>query len=364
MGMLTKGLEGVVAAETAISLVDGTQGHLVFRGHWAQELAVSRTFEETAYLLWYGELPDEETLQAFRGQMAKYRTLPSSLRQVLDALPDDTPMMSALRTAVSALGDSCFAWPPSVDQAMQMTAMLPSIITYRYRKLQGQSFIEPHPQLRHAANYLYMLSGELPSEAHVQALEAYLILTMEHGMNASTFSCRVVSSTESDMVSAICAGIGAMKGPLHGGAPSEVIAMLEEIGTKANAESWIRGKLANREKLMGFGHRVYKTMDPRAEALREVTSRLNDQDPWFDFALHVERTAIRLLDEYKPGRKLYTNVEFFASAVLKAIQLDPSLFTATFTASRIVGWTAHVLEQAADNRLYRPQSNYTGNMPV
>lgn len=361
--MIVKGLEGIVAAESAISLVDGIRGRLVFRGHWARELAVNRTFEETAYLLWYGTLPNEVALRDFKITMSEYRTLPVYIRQVLDVLPEGTPMMSILRTAVSALGDNRFAWPPTVEQAMQLTAVLPSIIAYRFRRLQGKSYVEPHPQLRHAANYLYMLTGEVPSEAHVQALDAYLILTMEHGLNASTFASRVVCSTESDMASSICAGIGAMKGPLHGGAPSEVIAMLEEIGTMENAESWIRDRLENREKLMGFGHRVYKTMDPRAEALKEVTSRLNNEDPWFAFALHVEATAIRLLNEYKPGRKLYTNVEFFAAAVLKAVRLDPSLFTATFTASRIVGWTAHVLEQAEDNRIYRPQSAYTGSVP-
>ncbi|MFK7694656.1 citrate synthase [Paenibacillus sp. HJGM_3] len=361
--MLARGLEGIVAAETSISLVDGAQGRLIFRGHRAQDLAVRRTFEEVAHLLWYGTLPGADTLAAFTGSMKEARTLPASVRLVLDALPADAPMMSVLRTAVSAIGDARYAWPPTAEQALELTAVLPSIIAYRFRRLQGAPFVEPHPELRHAANYLYMLSGEVPSEAHVQALEAYLILTMEHGLNASTFACRVVSSTESDLVSAVTAGIGAMKGPLHGGAPSEVIAMLEEIGARENAEPWIRGKLEQREKLMGFGHRVYKTMDPRAEALREVTARLNAEDPWFDFALHVEETAIRLLAEYKPGRKLYTNVEFFASAVLKAVRLDPSLFTATFTASRIVGWTAHVLEQAADNRIYRPQSVYTGDLP-
>ncbi len=361
--MIAKGLEGIIAAETQISLVDGLQGLLLFRGHRARDLAVSNTFEEVAYMLWNGKLPNEEEKLVFHNRLTEYRTLPSSIRQVLDALPSETPMMSVLRTAVSAMGDNRFSWPPTVEQAMQITALIPSMIAYRFRKLQGKPYVEPLPQLHHSACYLYMLTGEIPSVAHTQALDAYLILTAEHGLNASTFASRVVCSTESDMISAVSAGIGAMKGPLHGGAPSEVIAMLEEIGTKDHAEAWIRSKLDNGEKLMGFGHRIYKTMDPRAEALREVTSRLNADDPYFDFALYVEKMAIGLLEEYKPGRKLYTNVEFFASAVLKAVKLDPTLFTPTFTASRVVGWTAHVLEQAENNRIYRPQSRYVGVMP-
>ncbi|WP_127584865.1 citrate synthase/methylcitrate synthase [Paenibacillus koleovorans] len=361
-----KGLEGVVAAETKIGLVDGTRGLLVYRGEWARELAVSRSFEETAYLLWYGVLPKAEELAAFRARLASYRAMPEHLRRLIDLLPADQPMMGVVRTAVSALGDAGFSWPPTVEQAMQLTAVLPSVIAYRYRRLQGLPPVEPFaddPSVSHAAHYLYLLDGELPSAAHARALDAYLILTMEHGLNASTFASRVVASTESDLASAVCAGIGAMKGPLHGGAPSEVIALLEEIGEAVNAEAVLAGKLERGEKLMGFGHRVYKTMDPRAEALREVTAGLNGGDPWFDFALHVEATALRLLEQYKPGRKLYTNVEFFASAVLKAVRLDPSLFTPTFTASRIVGWTAHVLEQAEANRIYRPQSIYTGATP-
>ncbi len=209
-----------------------------------------------------------------------------------------------------------------------------------------------------------MLTGELPSFTHVKALEAYMILTMEHGMNASTFTSRVVSSTESDMVSAVTGAIGAMKGPLHGGAPTGVIDMLNEIKEKENAERWIRRKLEKKEYLMGFGHRVYKTRDPRAEVLSTICQRIGQDDAWLNLAGYVEKMAILLLNEYKPGRKLYTNVEFYAAAVMKALNMSPDLFTPTFTVSRMVGWAAHVIEQSLDNTIFRPEAKYIGNRPV
>ncbi|MCK9905554.1 citrate synthase/methylcitrate synthase, partial [Frankia sp. Cpl3] len=230
----------------------------------------------------------------------------------------------------------------------------------RQARLNGKEPLAPNADLDHTANYLYMLKGEVPKDAHVRALDAYLILTQEHGMNASTFAARVVSSTRSDLVSAITAAIGALKGPLHGGAPSEVTEMIEAIGTKENAEPWMRKKLESGERLMGFGHRVYKTIDPRATALSGVASELSANDPWFDLATHVEKVGMELLKEFKPDRKLHTNVEFFAAAVMRAVGLDDSIFTPTFAVSRVVGWSAHVLEQAANNRIIRPQSNYTG----
>jgi len=357
------GLDGVVAAETELSLVDGTKGHLVYRGYWAKELALHCTFEEVAHLLWYGKLPDREELGFIQNQLKQHRTLPERVERVLKELPADMDMMSVLRTAVSVLGNESYAWEPTVDQAVEITAVIPTVIAYRHRQLMGKAAIEPDPGLGHVANYLYMLTGEQPKESHVRALETYCVLTMEHGMNASTFAARVIASTQSDMASAISGAIGAMKGPLHGGAPTEVIAMLNEIGTPSNAEPWIRAALERGERIMGFGHRVYKTKDPRAEALRTVTEQLSGEDEWLDLARHVEQTAISLLEEYKPGRKLYTNVEFYAAAILRAIEMPSELFTPTFTASRAVGWTAHVLEQAENNRIFRPQSTYVGPMP-
>jgi citrate synthase len=359
------GLEGVVAAETDIGLVDGERGRLIYRGYWAKDLAVNYSFEEVAHLLWYGSLPDRRELSALQERLRNGRTLSEPVRRLLDALPPTLPMMAALQAVVAALADAGDAsWPPQPGQAERLTALLPTIIAYRHRRLLGLAPVEPNPELDHAANYLYMLTGAEPNPDHAKALTAYLILGMEHGMNASTFSGRVTLSTQSDLFAAVSAAIGTMKGPLHGGAPSEVIAMLEEIGTKERAEPWMRAVLEQGGRLMGFGHRIYKTKDPRAEALRIVTERLTGGDPSFDLALHVEETAIRLLAEYKPGRRLYTNVEFFAAAIMTAIKLPAELFTPTFTAARVVGWTAHMLEQAGINRIFRPQSTYTGPMPA
>ncbi|MCZ8521816.1 MULTISPECIES: citrate synthase/methylcitrate synthase [Paenibacillus] len=361
--MIAKGLEGIVAAETNISLVDGTEGHLVYRGHWAKELAVHRSFEEAAYLLWHGTLPSPAELREFTLELARQRRLTPELSSLLGAMPPQAPMMSVLQSAVSALSGSEPAWPPTREQALRITALLPVIIAYRHHRSAGTPWNFTEQEEGHVSHYLRLLFGRPASEAHVRAMTAYMILAMEHGLNASTFAARVVSSTESDMYSAVGAAIGAMKGPLHGGAPSGVLHLLDEIGTADRAEPVLRALLERGERLMGFGHRVYKTRDPRAEALREVCTGVAGGDPWLDLAGAAEQTAIRLLAEYKPGRRLYTNVEFYAAAVMRAVNMPSELFTPTFTAARIVGWTAHVLEQAQHNRIYRPQSRYTGVLP-
>lgn len=357
------GLAGVIAAETELSLVDGEKGRLVYRGYWAKELALHHTFEEAAYLLWHGKLPNEAELDRLKQQFKQLRILPDYIERLIESLPADMEMMSVVRTAVSARGQASYTWPPAVEQAIEITAMIPTVIAYRSQLLEGKPRIEPDLALDHVANYLYMLSGRKANAAQVRALEAYFVLTMEHGMNASTFAARVIASTQSDLASAVSGAVGAMKGPLHGGAPTEVIHMLNDIGTKESAEAWIRSALERGERIMGFGHRIYKTRDPRAEALREITSQLSGDDEWLDLARHVEQTAIALLEEYKPGRKLYTNVEFYAAAILRAVDMPSSLFTPTFTASRAAGWTAHVLEQAENNRIFRPESLYVGSVP-
>jgi len=357
------GLEGIVVAESDISLVDGLNGRLVYRGHWARDLAIHHTFEEVAHLLWFGHLPNESELQQLKQQLAANRSLPDHVKNALDGMPADVDMMSALRSGVSLLAEQGHDWPPTMEQVIALTAKIPTIVAYRFARMQGRKPLEPRSDLDHTANYLYMTKGQEPNPAHVRALDAYLILTQEHGMNASTFTARVVSSTRSDLVSSITAAIGALKGPLHGGAPSEVTEMMEAIGTKENAEPWLRRALENGERLMGFGHRVYKTTDPRATALSVVAAELSKDDPWFELATHVEQVALRLLAEYKPGRQLNTNVEFYAAAVMRAIGLPDELFTPTFAVSRTVGWCAHVLEQAANNRIIRPASHYIGPMP-
>lgn len=359
-----KGLEGVVASATRIALVDGQRGHLVYRGHWARDLAVESTFEHVAHLLWFGHLPSDDELAAFSKQMAAMRALPDTVRQIIELIPTEVDPMSVVRTALSAHAGTQFDGPPSVEQAMLLTARVPTIIAHRYRTLQGLAPVAPRADLSHTANYLYMLRGEEPNHAHVEALDAYLILAAEHGMNASTFAARVTVSTRSDLISAVTSAVGTMKGPLHGGAPSEVDDTLEAIGTKENAERYLRALLERGERIMGFGHRVYKTRDPRAEALSVVARRIAGEDAWLDLAAHVEEVAVRLLQEYKPGRNLYTNVEFYAAAVLRAVAIPTELYTPTFTLARMAGWTAHALEQAEEDRLIRPQSVYVGPMPA
>ncbi|MDR6998349.1 citrate synthase/methylcitrate synthase [Neobacillus niacini] len=358
--MFQKGLKNVVAAETAISLVDGEQGRLIYRGYNAKELALHYSFEEVAYLIWFGYLPGDQEKQIVSELLANNRYLPSYIYSLIQTLPLDMEIMSQVRTAISALGTKEFGWKPTIEQAIRLTAVIPVITAMIYRKVNGKEIVKPSKEMGHVENYLYMLTGERPSFAYTKALEAYMILTMEHGMNASTFTSRVVSSTESDIVSAVTGAIGAMKGPLHGGAPTGVIDMLNEIKDKETAETWIRQKLERKEYLMGFGHRVYKTRDPRAEALSEIVKQVGADDASLELASYVEQLAVQLLEEYKPGRKLNTNVEFYAAAVMKAIDMSPSLFTPTFTVSRMVGWTAHVIEQSLDNTIFRPEAKYIG----
>jgi citrate synthase len=357
---IAKGLRGVAVAETSLSLIDGEQGRLIYRGYDARRLARAHSFEAVAHLLWVGRLAEGAEAEAFAGRLAAERSLPDWIIRVIEALPADMDMMSALRTAVSALGTRAFTYPPTAEQALMLAAKVPTMIAHRWRRLHGQAPVAPRPDLGHAANYLYMLTGTVPSPAQVGALDAYLILTAEHGMNASTFSGRVTASTEADLVSAVTTAIGTMKGPLHGGAPSHVDDMLEEIGGRENAEAYLRGKLGRGERIMGFGHRVYKTRDPRAEALSAVARQLSGGDERLDLATYVEDLVVRLLEEYKPGRRLYANVEFWAAAVLKCVAMPTELYTPTFSVARVVGWTAHILEQAADNQLIRPDARYVG----
>ena len=353
-----RGLEGVVAATTALSKVDGTAGKLIYRGYNIHDLAGKASFEEIAYLLWYGKLPTKMELVDLKVQMLEERTLPTAVLQVLNYLPLTAAPMDVLRTAISAFGAATIEGKPTIDQAIALTERFPLILAAFHRIRNGHEPLEAHPELGYAANYLYLLTGQMPKEEHVRALDAYLVLLADHGMNASTFTARVIASTESDIASAVVGAIGALKGPLHGGAPSKVKDMLDAIGTEDRAESWLRDALARSDRLMGFGHRVYKTQDPRAEELREM-ARLADPQQ-FALAYKVEDLALTLLEEQKPGHLLYTNVEFYSAVVLSSVGLPKDLFTPTFAASRVTGWTAHILEQVASNRLIRPEAEYTG----
>ena len=352
------GLEGIVAATTAISKVEGLNGRLIYRGYNIHDLAGNVSFEEVAHLLWFGHLPNATELADLKAQLAAERTIPEPVAHVINALPATTEPMDALRTAVSAWGAVSVKGKPTIEQAIAVTARFPLFLAAFHRQRNGQDTLESRPELDHAANYLYLLSGQTPSEQHVRALNAYLVLLADHGMNASTFTARVVASTESDIASSVVAALGALKGPLHGGAPSKVLDMLQAIGTPERAESWLRDAMARDQRIMGFGHRVYKTEDPRAEELRDMARIASPQD--FALARRVEELTVALLEEQKPGRRLYTNVEFYSAGLLSSVGLTGDLFTPAFALSRVSGWTAHILEQVGDNRLIRPDADYTG----
>jgi citrate synthase len=268
--------------------------------------------------------------------------------------------MAALRTIASATGAALpIDGTPTYEQAVALTARFPTMVAAFNRLRNGQQPVAPSPNLGHAANYLYMLTGEIPPESHVRSLDTYLVLLADHGMNASTFTARVIASTESDLASCVVGGIGALKGPLHGGAPQLVMNMLDDIGSADNIQRWIDDSLNSNRKIMGFGHRVYRTTDPRAEILREMARQASTPE-FFALARGTEEYAIRVLNERKPDRRLYTNVEFYSATVLNSVGLPRDLFPATFAVSRVAGWTAHILEQLIGNRLIRPQSEYAG----
>jgi len=357
-----EGLEGVIAAATALSHVFGEEGRLVYRGYDIHELAGKASFEEVAHLLWLGRLPNQTELAELRRKLGENRQLPEAVITVLRALPADAPPMDALRTGVSALGaidQADFDEVPDLDEAIALAARFPSILAAFFRLRQGLEPVPPRPDFNTAQSYLYQLFGKEPEPRHWRPLDVYLVLLADHGMNASTFTARVIASTQSDLCSAITGAIGALKGPLHGGAPSKVLDMLEDIGAADNVDAWLTAALDRGDRLMGFGHRVYKAEDPRAEILRGMAEEASDPD-FFALSRRTEERALAMLEERKPGRRLYTNVEFYSAAVLAAVGLPGDMFTPTFAVSRSVGWSAHVLEQVANNRLIRPQSQFVG----
>jgi citrate synthase len=347
------GLKGVLAGETALALVDGERGRLLYRGYPIGEVVERGTYAQVAELLWTDAWPASATLIC--------RPLPGEVVDVLRRLPAGLSAMDALRTGISAWGALAqISWPPTVEHARELTAVAPSVLAAWARLRDGDEPIEPDPALSLAAGFLYQLRGERPTDAEARALEAYFMVGAEHGFNASTFTARVIISTRSDMASAVVGAIGALKGPLHGGAPSEVVNQLHAIGSVDHAEAWIRAALARGERLMGFGHRVYRAYDPRAAALRDVAEGLASVADWLDQAVAIEEIALRLLAEHKPGYAIKTNVEFYAAAVLQGVGLPAELFPATFALARHAGWTAHCLEQAAINVIIRPDVRYVG----
>jgi citrate synthase len=361
------GLANVAVARTEVSDVLGRKGFYHYRGYNAVELARRGRVEDAWHLMLRGELPGPAQREAFIAETAALRHLPAGLRSMLPGIARLGPpgSLESLRTAVS-LGAQVMGCRPWTDQsqeetasqAIRLCAMMPTLVASLFRLATGAEPVEPREDLGYCANYLYMITGEEPTEQARYAVERYLILTIDHGFNASTFTARVIASTGSDLGSVVSGAIGSLYGPFHGGAPARVFTMLDAIGSPDNAERWLRDAILGGEKLMGFGHRVYKTVDPRSELLHEVAQQLHSNR--VGFAEHVEKTAVRLLAELKPGRELYANVEFYAGVVLEAAGLPREVFSATFAASRVIGWMANVGEQIASNRIFRPLAHYVG----
>jgi citrate synthase len=359
--VFASGLEGVVTAETRLSSVDGEAGELIIAGFPVEELASRASFEETVYLLWHDALPDPGQLAAFRAELAGLRALQPAVLDLLRAAASErAPAMDALRMAAGAMSLGVYGGA----EAVALVAGIPTIVAAYWRLLNGEEPVTPDAALGHAANYLYMLTGEEPGEETVRGLETYLNAVADHGMNASTLAARVIVSTRSDVVSAVAGAIGALKGPLHGGAPGPALDVVFEIGEASRAEPVLREKLERGERLMGFGHRIYRVRDPRADVLAAAAERLyaaGGDAELYGLALEVEETALRLLAEHRPGRNLQTNVEFYTALLLHGLGLPAQLFTPTFAVSRVAGWTAHCLEQQALDRIIRPQSAYVGS---
>ncbi|MBB5937577.1 citrate synthase/methylcitrate synthase [Streptomyces zagrosensis] len=366
-----RGLAGVVVTETALGDVRGREGFYHYRQYSAVELAESRTFEDVWHLLFHGELPNATERAAFAAETTALRRLPDAVRA---ALPDiarasaRSGPLAGLRTALSLLGASAGLRPLyDIDpecrraDALAACAAVPTLLTALHRLGDGLEPVEPRDDLPYAANYLYMLTGFEPDPKRARAIERYLISTIDHGFNASTFTARVIASTGADLAACLVGAIGALSGPLHGGAPSRALDTLDAIGTCDRIDAWIRERVLAGERIMGFGHPVYRTEDPRSRMLRGIAQGFGG--PLVDFAVQVEAQVEAILAELKPGRELHTNVEFYAGVVMELCGLPRSMFTPTFAAARVVGWSANILEQAADSKIIRPAARYVGPPP-
>jgi 2-methylcitrate synthase len=365
--MAGKGLEGVVVGQSKLSDINGEVGELIYAGYDIDDLARNTTFEEVCYLLWNGELPTREQLSAFRDELHAHSQLSGEMLAILRTLPTDADPMAALRTAVSALGmfdpDADDISDPEVRRkALLLTAVTPTLVAAYDRLRKGKEPLQPKAGNSIAANFLYMLNGEDANETRCRTMDVALVLHAEHAMNASTFAARVTAGTLSDVYSAITSAIGTLKGPSHGGANVEVMNMLREIDESGeDPAAWVHNALESGKKVMGFGHRVYKATDPRATVLRELADKIMaeaGETRWLDLSDKIRAAMAGEME--KRGKKIYPNVDFFSASVYTTLGIPMDLFTAVFAIARMPGWTAHLLEQYADNRLIRPGSEYIG----
>lgn len=361
--VVVRGLEGIVAAETAISYVDGVNGNLYYQGYDIHDIAEKTSFAEVVKLLWTGELPNQEDLDTYRSEIVSDMRLPSRVIEMLKLTPPSSHPMSVLRTAISMLS----VIDPDADnislkanerKARRLLAQIPTIIADLHRIRNNAPLIAPDPKFTISSNFLYMLRGVPPTRLEQKAMDLLMILHADHGLNASTFTARVITSTLGDMHSALCGAIGALKGPLHGGANQRVMEMLLDIGNVKAVKEYVAGLLENKQRIMGFGHRVYRVEDPRAKHLRVYSEKLcenNDQKHFYEMSHRIESIV-------KKEKGIFPNVDFYSATVQHALGIPPEYFTAVFAASRAAGWIAHIMEQYADNRLIRPTSKYTGEL--
>ena len=359
---IQEGLRGVVVSSSSICIIDGEAGSLRYRGIDIGDFAEHSTYEETAYLLWFGELPTQAQLEKLNSRLVEHRELDWGVRNVIEALPKTLQPMEALRTVVSVLASSDpqandYHYNANIEKAIRLTAKFPTILAYYQRHLDDLEFVTPNPELSHAANFLYMLHGQQPTPLEAKTMDLAVVLMAEHGFNASTFAARVTASTLSDMYSAITTAVGTLKGPLHGGANQRTMEMMLKIGSLENVEEYITQELEAKRRIPGFGHRVYRRMaDPRAAYFREKLKALCEEAEdmhWYDMAIKIAQ----VVDDAKG---LYPNVDYFSGPLLYTLGIPMNLFTPIFGISRIAGWTAHMIEQYENNQLLRPLSNYTG----
>ncbi|MER6914110.1 citrate synthase/methylcitrate synthase [Streptomyces sp. NPDC000594] len=366
-----RGLAGVVVTDTALGDVRGREGFYHYRQYSAVDLATVRGFEDVWHLMVHGRLPDAAERAAFHAATAPLRRLPAEVRSALPAIARASAPagpLAGLRTALSLLGAATGMRPgydldPEARRADALTACaaVPTLLTALHRLGRGLEPVEPRDDLPYAANYLYMLTGTEPAPDRARAIERYLIATVDHGFNASTFTARVIASTGADVVACLTGAIGALSGPLHGGAPSRALDTLDAIGTPGRIRPWVTERVLAGDRIMGFGHPVYRTEDPRSRMLRSIAQEFGG--PLVEFAVQVEKEVVAVLAELKPGRELHTNVEFYAGVVMELCGLPREMFTPTFCAARVVGWSANILEQAADSKIIRPAARYVGPPP-